>query len=391
MAELQSELRSVRERAGALLNELAARGAELDASGTQRTSWVDGRVRYDPRAADARRAAFDRDGFLVVRRFADAETVGAMRREMAELTEAWDPSTALVPFRTDGGQDSAQARSDYFLESASRVHFFAEPGAVDEATSRLCVPKHLALNKAGHGLHVGDSPFGAYARSDALSELVHALGWQCPVLPQSMYIFKQPKVGGEVTSHQDSSFLHTEPRQTCLGLWLALDDATLQNGCLWVRPGSHREPLRRRFSRNRKHFGDAATGVAPDPSEPQMVFEQLPPPEGLEHGAGSAWEGSLPEGSWPLPCEGLFANGFVPVEVRAGDLVCFPGTLDHLSLANRSADARHTFQLHLVEGPAAGVRWTASNWLQYPAGQAFPVVPPPPAAHGAGHPAAGGE
>ena len=33
---------------------------------------------------------------------------------------------------------------------------------------------------------------------------------------------------------QDSTFLFTEPHQTCLGLWLALDDATLENGCLWA-------------------------------------------------------------------------------------------------------------------------------------------------------------
>ena len=64
----------------------------------------------------------------------------------------------------------------------------------------------------------------------------------------------------------------------------------------------------------------------------------------------------------------LFAAGFVPVECRAGDLVCFPGTLDHLSLANSTGKSRHTFQLHLVEGPAAGVKWSPRNWLQYPTG-----------------------
>ena len=45
-----------------------------------------------------------------------------------------------------------------------------------------------------------------------------------------MYIFKQGKIGGEVTSHQDSTYLFTTPHQTCLGLWLALDDATVENG-----------------------------------------------------------------------------------------------------------------------------------------------------------------
>jgi len=408
----------VRERASVVLSELAARGAQLDASGEPRTSWVDG-GQYDPRRADARKAAFDRDGFLVVPRFADAATVARMRAEMDALADTWEPGVSVVRFSTDASQLQHQARSDYFLDSADRVHFFAEPGALDPASGELRVPKALALNKAGHGLHVDSaSAFGAYARSEPLAELVAALGWRDPVLPQSMcapcacgtlrgsraraappssgvgtrrtpplrdgpcaldrrYIFKQPRHGGEVTSHQDSTFLHTEPRQSCLGLWLALDDATLTNGCLWVRPGSHVEPLRRRFERNSRHFGDAAAGVPPDPSAPQMVFKELAPPAGAEHGAGARWEGALPDGSWPLPCAGLFAAGFAPVEVRAGDLVCFPGLLDHLSLPNHSAAARHTFQLHLVEGPGAGVRWSKSNWLQYPPGVGFPHVPRP--------------
>ena len=58
----------------------------------------------------------------------------------------------------------------------------------------------------------------------------------------------------QVTSHQDSTFLFTEPKQSCLGLWLALEDATETNGCLWCRPGSHREPVRRQFVRNKAYF-----------------------------------------------------------------------------------------------------------------------------------------
>jgi phytanoyl-CoA hydroxylase len=59
-------------------------------------------------------------------------------------------------------------------------------------------------------------------------------------------------------------------------------------------------------------------------------------------------------------------EGFVPVEVKAGDLVTFCGTLDHLSLPNFSNLQRHTFQLHLVEGPKEGITWSPCNWLQYP-------------------------
>ena len=183
-------------------------------------------------------------------------------------------------------------------------------------------------------------------------------------------------MGGEVTSHQDSTFLYTTPRQTCLGLWLALQDATLENGCLWVRPASHKEPVRRTFKRNPGHFGaalDGAEGGGGDKALPQMVFEDAP--GAVASGSGSleevVWEGVMPDGSWPPPCDGLFEAGFVPVECKAGDLVVFPGELDHLSLPNYSSASRHTFQLHLIDGPKAGVTWAPENWLQYPQGKAF--------------------
>ena len=175
-----------------------------------------------------------------------------------------------------------------------------------------------------------------------------------------MYIFKQARVGGEVTSHQDSTFLYTTPKQSCLGLWLALDDSTIENGCVWVRPYSHKEKLRRRFARNPAHFGNSfRTNVAKgDLTKSQMIFldenesDQVP------------WEGRIPSGE-SSPHRNLFKAGFVPVECKAGDLIVFPGTLDHLSLPNFSKSQRHTFQLHLVEGQGAGVMWSETNWLQY--------------------------
>ena len=53
-----------------------------------------------------------------------------------------------------------------------------------------------------------------------------------------MYIFKNPNIGGEVSPHKDSSFLITNPLSVC-GVWISLDEATLENGCMWGVPGSH--------------------------------------------------------------------------------------------------------------------------------------------------------
>ena len=64
-----------------------------------------------------------------------------------------------------------------------------------------------------------------------------------------MYIFKQPNIGGEVTCHQDSTFLYTEPIDI-VGLWFALEDATVENGCLWAIPAGHTRGLKSRWVRS---------------------------------------------------------------------------------------------------------------------------------------------
>ena len=319
---------------------------------------------------------FRRDGFGVVRGFASGEECDEMMERMRKLIEDWDPSE-LVVFRTDDKQEAAQARSDYFLKSGDKVRFFLEPWAVDDTTGGIKsdVAKETCLNKVGHGLHVADRVFRAYSRSRKVAALARTLGWVDPVLPQSMYIFKQPNDGAEVTSHQDSTFLHTEPRQTCLGLWLALQDATLTNGCIWARPGSHKEPLRRRFARNPEYFSQKTaddgekSGDGQGPQQnvdaPQMIFRQL-----VDVASSPApWEGRLPPG---VPeDEAARAAGFVPCECKKGDLVLIHGLVDHMSLKNTSPQSRHTFQLHMIEGPSQGITWSSSNWLQLDDGEPF--------------------
>jgi len=299
---------------------------------------------------------FEKDGFLVIPNFASEGECFNMIRRMDELITEWDPEELAV-FRTDNEQEKAQGSSDYFLDSADRIHFFLEPQAVDEKTGCLkeSFEKRAAVNKVGHGLHVADAVFRKYSTSNKIASLVSALGYTNPVLPQSMYIFKQPIIGETVTSHQDSSFLFTTPRQTCLGLWLALQDATLDNGCLWARPGSHKEPVRRHFRRNPSYF-ESGEGS-------QMVFESL-----TDEKDALSWEGGLPEGKSPADV------GFVAAPMKAGDLFVIHGSLDHLSLPNTSPHSRHTFQLHLIEGEAAGVKWSPHNWLQYPEGKPFPAI-----------------
>ena len=367
-----AELNIVREKTHEILLRLAAE-MEDHRDDVQHCSWLNGDVSND--GISDRCRYFDLFGFLHVPAFASKDEVQEMKTQMELLTHSWDPTVKTMTFSTLEEDNEAQGSDDYFLESASRVHFFTEATALNENGSlkvEFETDKVRALNKAGHAMHIIPGAFQDYTNSTKVRSLVAELGWKDPVVPQSMYICKNPKIGGTVHSHQDSTFLFTEPRQSCLGLWLALDNATLQNGCLWVRPKSHREPVRRQFKRNPEHFTQdciekRSNRGRGDLTQPKMLFDvfcqDIP------------WEGKLPPGSEP-PFEGLLNAGFIPIECKAGDLLAFPGTLDHLSLPNCSDDQRHTFQLHLVEGTSAGVHWSCSNWLQYSHGKSFVSIKP---------------
>merc|ERR1719244_938107 len=145
-----------------------------------------------------------------------------------------DPVKDRGIFSTTGHQ---QASDLYFVESGDKIRYFFEADAFDEG-GELQLEKHRSLNKIGHALHYKNQVFKKISFSPKVKEISKSLDLKDPAIVQSMYIFKQPGIGGEVTPHQDATFLYTEPLGRVMGLWIALEDATLNNGCLWFIPGS---------------------------------------------------------------------------------------------------------------------------------------------------------
>jgi phytanoyl-CoA hydroxylase len=89
---------------------------------------------------------------------------------------------------------------------------------------------------------------------------------------QTMAFVKPPGFQGQAW-HQDEIYIPTRDR-SLVGAWIALDDATLDNGCLWVIPGSHRSgylyPQRRHerpdeWDSARESYGFDTAPAAPVP------------------------------------------------------------------------------------------------------------------------------
>src|ERR1700730_10881932 len=173
---------------------------------------------------------YERDGFLVLENFVDDGACERLRARAAELVRDFDPKGVLSIFST-----RERTSDDYFLESGDTIRFFFEENAfLPDRTLRQS--KEQSINKIRHALHVLDPVFDEFSRTSAIKHLVSDLGILEPLLLQSTYIFKQPRIGGEVTCHQDATFLYTEPLRLA-GLWFALEDATTENGCLWTIAG----------------------------------------------------------------------------------------------------------------------------------------------------------
>src|SRR5262245_22522305 len=60
-----------------------------------------------------------------------------------------------------------------------------------------------------------------------------------------MMIDKAPHTGAPTPWHQDAAYWLEMPDRRAASCWLALDDATVDNGCMWFVPGSHLQPVRK--------------------------------------------------------------------------------------------------------------------------------------------------
>ena len=262
---------------------------------------------------------FKQDGYLILEDFASLEACRSLRERASEIVEDFDPADSVSIFTTN---DQTRHSDCYFLESGDKIRCFFEEESFGD-NGMLLQAKKLSINKIGHAMHDLDPVFEKFYRTTELAKIAKDLEFEDPGILQSMFIFKQPLIGGEVSCHQDSTFLYTEPLSV-LGFWFALEDSTKENGCLWAIPGAHKNGLKSRFYRSGSGEGTK-----------MEVFDD------------SAWETSK----------------MVPLEASTGTLVLLHGLLPHMSYANRSSRTRHAYSIHIIEKKA---HYSDLNWLQRP-------------------------
>ena len=270
----------------------------------------------DGRLTPQMKDAFSDDGVIILEDFVSAADCRKLQERTFELIDAYEPGEERNVF---SAMKQTQLGDKYFEESGDKIRFFFEFDAFDDS-GKLIQTKQNSLNKMGHAMHDLDPVFDKFSRAPKLAAVVDSLDYTDPIVLQSMYIFKPPRIGGEVYCHQDSTFLYTDP-ESCIGFWFALEDATVENGCMHFIPGGHKGPLKKLHYR-------AEDG--------QMTYK------------------TLDDAPWP-------EDATVAAEAKAGTLVIFDGRAPHLSGPNLSDKSRHAYTVHVID---RNCRYPAENWLQ---------------------------
>ena len=261
---------------------------------------------------------YRKNGFLVLENAIPLDAIEQLKSAALSIVDNFDINQHRTTFTTT---DRDSGRDDYFFNSAENIHCFLEEDALG-SEGELLKPPRLAINKIGHAMHDLDPAFNDFCSMPIFGQLLRDIGCEQPQLWQTMYIFKQPKIGGEVRWHQDASYLISEPSST-IGVWVAIEDAHKGNGCLWVQPGGQKTPLREIYQ------------VDWDKREGTLAhLRDLP---------------------WPSEQEAI------AVEVPAGSIVLFDDHMPHYSSQNLSENSRHAFTMHVA---SANSTWSESNWLQ---------------------------
>jgi phytanoyl-CoA hydroxylase len=180
--------------------------------------------------------AYQRDGFIAKEDLLTSRQIESVKEALQALVAKYGPNRELADLKAgEGTGNYAGAR---ILKKGSSFMFQLESGqdpAVDDpAAMELQVRKFMNFEEEAdifREILGPGSPIQAIA-----SELI---GDEA-LLYQNQALIKPPKIGSTKPWHQDNAYFSVKPLESVCGVWIAIDEATVQNGCMHMLKGQHK-------------------------------------------------------------------------------------------------------------------------------------------------------
>jgi len=181
---------------------------------------------------------FHRDGYLAFENVLTTDEVEAARAALTEL------HSDVFQHALDGNAKVREAnpRATKNYSGMQIIHpdggygFHYEPGinpvdlSLDEAEAKF---------RKAHGYHDQHPVFEALVAHPRVQGFVEAVLGERTVIKNSMALSKPPFIGSEKPWHQDNAYFNWLPLEALATAWIALDDTTIENGCMFVLSGMH--------------------------------------------------------------------------------------------------------------------------------------------------------
>lgn len=273
-----------------------------------------------------------KNGILRIKNFICSETINNIYHDLGliekdalfDLKQNWD-NQKLCFFSRNTQQTIIQndfVCHPYFQASKNKAHVFYEQ-----------IDNKLAINRIGHGMHLNERYVAIQKliyENQTLNNLLQIAGLKRPICHLSVYIPKYPHgIGSEIRPHQESTFAYTIP-QSATVLWIAMEDVTIENACMWGILGSNHFPL------------SYVSWV--DHQRKTREFKKL--------------------ADRKLPAFSQQKNLFTPLAIKTGDALFFHGNFIHCSPNNLSNRSRKALSMQFID--TVNVDYPACNWITQP-------------------------
>ena len=236
---------------------------------------------------------YQHHGYLILENLVSASEIYSLKEKAQNLLQSSIHS-----------ENQTLNNTEYFLKSSSNISVFRD--------------SFQNIDKIGHALHIHNPTFKQFTHKPIFRDICQNLAILNPLITQSMYLLKHPN-SSKVDPHQDSTFIHTTPL-SCIAFWIPLDEVTVDNGCLWVIPGSHTSDLKTRFK-----YKDS-----------KLVFDP--------------------------PTKEDYQDEWLPLPMKPGSVLIMHGSLIHKSEKSVSTmNRREVYSFHVVSKDS---EWSEDNWIQ---------------------------